>query len=72
MKREELEYYIESDTETYGRAYVTNPDSRWNTPEFAALATDAVPAEMDELDCSADGRSIWNILVDLGSGLPPP
>ena len=42
MNREELEYHLDTDIETYGRKYVANPDSRWNTPEFAALATDAV------------------------------
>ena len=42
MNREELDYHLESDVETCGRAYSANPDSRWNTPEFAALATDAV------------------------------
>ena len=42
MNREELEYHLDSDVETYGRAYAANPDSRWNTPEFAALATDTV------------------------------
>ena len=38
MNREELEYHLDTDTTTY-RA---NPDSRWNTPEFAALFVDAV------------------------------
>ena len=28
--------------QTYGKAYIANPDSRWNTPEIAALATDTV------------------------------
>ena len=42
MKREELEYHLDTDIETYGRKYAANPDSRWNPPEFAALATDAV------------------------------
>ena len=42
MNREELEYHLDTDIETYGRKYAANPDSRWNTPEFAALATDAV------------------------------
>jgi len=42
MNREELEYHLKSDVATYGKVYVANPDSRWNTPEFAALATDAV------------------------------
>ena len=42
MNREELEYHLTSDMQTYGKAYVANPDSRWNTPEIAALATDTV------------------------------
>ena len=42
MNREELEYHLASDVQTYGKAYVANPDSRWNTPEIAALATDTV------------------------------
>ena len=42
MNREELEYHLDSDVETYGERYKANPDSRWNTPEFAALAADAV------------------------------
>ena len=42
MNREELEYHLDTDIETYGEKYAANPDSRWNTPEFAALATDAV------------------------------
>ena len=42
MNREELEYHLDSDVETYGKRYKANPDSRWNTPEFAALAADAV------------------------------
>ena len=42
MSREELEYHLDSDVETYGERYKANPDSRWNTPEFAALAADAV------------------------------
>ena len=42
MNREELEYHLDSDIETYGTRYAANADSRWNTPEFAALATDAV------------------------------
>ena len=42
MNREELEYHLDTDIETYGRKYAANPDSRWNTPEFAALAVDAV------------------------------
>ena len=42
MNREELEYHLDSDTEMYGKPYTANPDSRWNTPEFAALAVDAV------------------------------
>ena len=39
MNREELEYHLNSDVGTYGKVYSTNPDSRWNTPEIAALAT---------------------------------
>ena len=42
MNREELEYHLASDVETYWKAYAANPDSRWNTPEIAALATDVV------------------------------
>ena len=42
MNREELEYHLDSDVDNYGTRYVANADSRWNTPEFAALATDAV------------------------------
>ena len=42
MNREELEYHLDSDVREYGKVYVANPDSRWNTPEIAALATDAV------------------------------
>ena len=42
MNREELGYHLDSDVELYGKPYVANADSRWNTPEFAALATDAV------------------------------
>ena len=42
MNREELEYHLDSDIETYGQRYKANPESRWNTPEFAALAADAV------------------------------
>ena len=42
MNREELEFHLESDVATYGQAYSANPDSRWNTAEFAALAADAV------------------------------
>ena len=33
---------MDSDVETYWKAYAANPDSRWNTPEMAALATDVV------------------------------
>ena len=42
MNREELEYHLDSDVETYGKRYTANSDSRWNTPEFAALAADAI------------------------------
>ena len=42
MNREELEYHLDSDVETYGKRHKANPDARWNTPEFAALAADAV------------------------------
>ena len=42
MNREELEYHLDTDIATYGRAYKANPDSRWNTPEFAALAVDSI------------------------------
>ena len=42
MNREELEYHLETDIANYGKLYKANPDSRWNTPEFAALAADAV------------------------------
>ena len=42
MSREELEYHLDSDVETHGKRYTANPDSRWDTPEFAALAADAV------------------------------
>ena len=42
MNREELEYHLDSDIEVHGKPYSANPDSRWNTPEFAAVAVDAV------------------------------
>ena len=42
MNREKLEYHLDSDMETFGKRYKANPGSRWNTPEFAALAADAV------------------------------
>ena len=42
MNREELECHLKTDIRNYGKRYVANPDSRWNTPEFAALAADAV------------------------------
>jgi len=42
MNREELEYHLNSDVGTYGKVYSANPDSRWNTPEIAALATESV------------------------------
>ena len=42
MNREELEYHLGTDMVNYGTRYKANPDSRWNTPEFAALAADAV------------------------------
>ena len=42
MNREELEYHLETDERCYRTRYKANPDSRWNTPEFAALAADAV------------------------------
>ena len=42
MNREELEYHLDSDIEVHGKPYSANPDSRWNTPEFAAVAADAV------------------------------
>ena len=42
MNREELEYHLDTDVANYGMRYKANPDSRWNTPEFAALAADAV------------------------------
>ena len=42
MNREELEYHLETDTVNYGTRYKANPDYRWKTPEFAALAADAV------------------------------
>ena len=38
MNREELEYHLPSD----GVRYKARADSRWNTPEFAALFVDAV------------------------------
>ena len=40
MNREELGYHLDSYDETYGEAYAANPDSRWNTPEIVAFATD--------------------------------
>ena len=30
--------HLDTDVANYGRRYKANPDSRWNTPEFAALA----------------------------------
>ena len=42
MNREELEYHLDSDIAVFGKRYVANPDSKWNTPEFAAVAVDAV------------------------------
>ena len=42
MHREELEYHLETDVTNYGKRYEANPDSRWGTPEFSALAADAV------------------------------
>ena len=42
MNREELEYHLGSDVEDYGKKYKANADSRFNTPEFAALCADAV------------------------------
>ena len=42
MHREELEYHLDSDIEMYGKRNAANPDSRWNTPEFAVCAVDAV------------------------------
>ena len=42
MNREELEYHLATDMENYGKRYKANLDSRWNTPEFGALAADAV------------------------------
>jgi hypothetical protein len=42
MNREELEYHLNSDVGTCGKVYSTHADSRWNTPEIAALATDSV------------------------------
>ena len=42
MNREELEYHLDTDIANFGKRYQANPDSRWNTPEFAALAADAV------------------------------
>ena len=42
MNREELEYHLDTDMENYSTRYKANLDSRWNTPEFAALAADAV------------------------------
>ena len=42
MNREELEYHLDSDIKVHGKPYSANPDSRWNTPEFAAVAVDAV------------------------------
>ena len=41
MDRVELEYHLDSAIEIHGKPYSANPDSRWNTPEFAALAVDA-------------------------------
>ena len=38
MNREELEYHLASDEPRYQ----ANPDSRWNTPTFAALFADSV------------------------------
>ena len=42
MNREELEYHLDTDVANYGTRYKANPDSRWNTPEFVALAADVV------------------------------
>ena len=42
MNREELGCHLDSDIEVHGKPYSANPDSRWNTPEFAAVAVDAV------------------------------
>ena len=42
MNREVLEYHLHTDMANYGTRYKANPDSRWNAPESAALAADAV------------------------------
>ena len=38
MNREELEYHLETDMANYGKRYVANPDSRWNTPDLLHLS----------------------------------
>ena len=42
MNREELGCHLDSDVEMRGKPCSASPDSRWNTPELAALAVDAV------------------------------
>ena len=42
MNREKLEYHLDTDMVNYVTRYKANPDSCWNTPEFAAVAADAV------------------------------
>ena len=42
MNREEPEYHLDFDIKVHGKPYSANPDSRCNTPEFAAVAVDAV------------------------------
>ena len=41
MNREELEYHLDSGVGTHGNMYEANLDSRWDTPEFAAIAPGA-------------------------------
>ena len=63
MNREELEYHLDSDIEAYGKAYVANPDSRWNTPEIAALATDTV-RKLSVLQSTKAFWENWDRLFD--------
>ena len=42
MNREELKEHLDSKERVYGKVYVANPDSRWNTQEIGAVANDAV------------------------------
>ena len=55
MNREELAYHLDSDVEVFGEPYSANPDSRWNAPEFAALATDTVR----KLSVLQSTRAFW-------------